>query len=140
MDMGSGAGGYCIVVNKKFFEVSKATSSDEADWINWRDILSGVLQGSVLGQLLFVVNLNDLPDGLESIFKMYADDSKVVAGFGNAPWSGNELRSFFYDKNWIPKISFLRLSLKSGSGASIYGIYKIRKHFYSILIINTLGD
>lgn len=44
---------------------------------DWRDILSGVSQGP----LLFVEYINDLTDGLESIFKMYAD-SKVIAETG----------------------------------------------------------
>ena len=46
---------------------------------DWRKITSEVPQGSVLGPLLFVIYINDLPDGLLNTFKMYADDSKVIA-------------------------------------------------------------
>jgi len=43
----------------------------------WIDILSGVPQGSVLGPLLFLLFVNDLPDWIGSNLKMFADDTKL---------------------------------------------------------------
>nr|WP_204107529.1 reverse transcriptase family protein [Streptococcus dysgalactiae] len=43
----------------------------------WFDITSGVPQGSVLGPLLFLVYINDLPGQLTSPCLFYADDLKI---------------------------------------------------------------
>lgn len=42
-----------------------------------RDVTSGIPQGSVLGPLLFVVYINDLPKELKSVAKLFADDTKL---------------------------------------------------------------
>ena len=44
----------------------------------WAPILSGVPQGSVLGPVLFICYINDMPDTVSSLMLMYADDAKVA--------------------------------------------------------------
>ena len=46
-------------------------------------VSSGVPQGSVLGPILFLLYINDLPNNEQSNFRLFADDTAL-----GSPWSG----------------------------------------------------
>ena len=44
---------------------------------SWKNILAGVPEDSILGPLFFLVYINYIPDGLESIVKIFSDDTSL---------------------------------------------------------------
>ena len=50
----------------------------------WRPVTSGIPQGSVLGPLLFIIFINDLPKEIESYTKIFADDTKLFKAIEDA--------------------------------------------------------
>ena len=78
----------------------------------WAPVISGVLQGSVLGPLLFLMYINDLPDWIVNDMRMFIDDTKLwskISGLSDCVrlqadldhlsiWSDKWLLSFYPDK------------------------------------------
>ena len=73
---------------------------------SWQPVLAGVLQESILGTLFF---LNNLPDGLKSNVKLFADDTSLFSVVTNTEESASDLANDFdtisqWVYNW--KMSF----------------------------------
>lgn len=44
----------------------------------WRKVMSGILQGSVLAAVMFLIFINDMVDGTNSYGSLFADDAKMI--------------------------------------------------------------
>ena len=59
----------------------------------WAHVKSGVPQGSVLGPILFVLYINDMPKVVENICKLFADDAKLSGKATNSVSIQNDLNN-----------------------------------------------
>ena len=65
-------------------------------------IISGIPQGSVLGPLLFVIYINDLPNSVKSFTELFADDLKMIAKASNKLQVDNDLKMLeLWESTWL---------------------------------------
>ena len=72
------------------------------EFSNLKDVLSGIPQGLVLGSLLFVLYINDLPDSIKSFAKLSADDLKMIAKASDKLQVDNDLQMLeLWESTWL---------------------------------------
>ena len=65
----------------------------DGQFSSWTNVNAGVPQRYILGQLLFLIYINDLPDGLSSNAKLFADDTSLYSVVHYINTSAIELNS-----------------------------------------------
>jgi len=76
---------------------------------NWANVVSGIPQGSILGPLLFIIYINELPNIWDSQLFLYADDAKVYRQIYNSQDKENLQHDLIklnsWDDNWLIKLN-----------------------------------
>ena len=71
----------------------------------WTDVTSGIPQMSVLGPFLFTIYINDLPDVVQNVAKLFADDTKLYAAVNNTndeiKLQGDIDKLMQWSKDWL---------------------------------------
>ena len=69
-------------------------------------VTSGVPQGTVLGPLLFILFINDLPSGMKSFVSLFADDLKLVTKVSLHSIAQEDLDTLCkWEKDWLLKFN-----------------------------------
>ena len=62
---------------KSFLIGRKQCVHIDDEYSSWENVKSGIPQGSVLGPILFVIFINDMPNVVDSMCQLFADDAKI---------------------------------------------------------------
>ena len=97
-----GISGKLLKIIEDFLSDRTFQVSVEGSLSSVKEILSGIPQGSVLGPLLFLIYVNDLPDYVKSPIKLFADDLKLIGNAGNKPLIDEDIKGLeLYESIWL---------------------------------------
>ena len=88
-----GVGGNLLKLLENYLTDSQQRVALNGRTSSWQNVFAGVPQGYVLGPLLFLIYINDLPDGLTSMCKIFADDTSLFSKVIDKNNSNSQLNS-----------------------------------------------
>ena len=85
----------------RFFKGKKQRVVLNGQVSTWKNINTGVPQGSIFGPLLFLIYINDLTESLSTNEKLFADDISWFFAVYDTQVSANDLnKDFELTNNW----------------------------------------
>ena len=76
------------------------------EYSDYAPVTSGIPQGSILGPLLFIIFINDLPEGVSNFCKIFADDTKLFGTTDNHLSIQNDLNLLMkWSEDWQLKFN-----------------------------------
>ena len=95
----------------------------------WSDVVSGVPQGSVIGPVLFVIFINDMPNHINNFISLFADDAKLF-GKSTSPTDRDSIQE---DLNTLQQWSEMwQLSFNASKCKTLYLGKDNIQHGYSM--------
>ena len=86
---------------------------------DWKYATNGILQGSVLVPLLFVVYINDLPDAIKSqIYNMFVDDTNMYRLISDGSEIGILQANLDCQQDWSEKMTPKYKSMELGKSSA----------------------
>ena len=74
-----GVEGNLLMLLKNYLTDRQQRVAQNGQTCSWQNIYASIPQVSVLGPLLFLIYINDLPDGLISMCKFFPDDTSLFS-------------------------------------------------------------
>lgn len=99
---------------------------------SWTDVLSGIPQGSILGPILFIIFVNDLPEVVGNVCKLFADDCKLYRNIRN-PLDQQDLQDDIdrlckWSEKWLLKFNATKCKSVSYGNARHENQYTLLDH------------
>ena len=88
-----GIGGALLKWFRNFLTNRQQRVVVRGSYSKWTNVTSGVPQGTILGPILFLIYINDLPNEIVSHVKLFADDTKVYRKLSDPENDGEILQS-----------------------------------------------
>ena len=125
-----GISGYLLDWVQDFLSGRKQRVVLNGDHSSWSTVSSGVPQGSVLGPLLFLIYVNDIPSSVDSTILLFADDAKLYRSIrceADYLQLQHDIAIILYEwsKTWLLNFNISKCYLLHLGPIHLYGKYHI---------------